>query len=184
MATKSKTDLKDIFGDLSSVMFQKTMIDLAGATPAIDPDYDLPVEVDTLTVQQGDPSINHYKIIGLSGDWFTTSEVGDPEIEFTVPTKNTDVLKLAFGEDAIKSITGATFNGGTYKGSSFNPQKHRVTGSIVLADANKENLMIISNAVLYATPVMADASTKPFCVKFTGGWEVGDKPVIAFLKKT
>lgn len=182
-AMKSKVDLKDIFGDLSSVMFQISEIDLAGETPAIAPEFDLPVEVDTLTVSQGDPNINHYKIIGLAGDWFSTSEVGDPNIEFTVPTKNTDVLKLAFGDDAVKAVTGATFNGGTYAGNALNPQKHRVTGSVVLADANKENLMIISNAVLYATPVYDNASTKPFCVKFTGGWEVGDKPVIAFLKK-
>lgn len=180
---KNKVDLKDIFGDLGSVMFQKEIIDLGAATPAIAPDYDLPVEVDTLTVQQGDPNVNHYKIIGLAGDWFTTSEIGDPNIEFTVPTKNTDVLKLAYGDSAVKAVTGATFGGGTYAGDAVTPQKHRVTGSVILADANKENLMIISNAVLYATPVLADASTKPFCVKFTGGWEAGDKPVIAFLKK-
>lgn len=185
MATKTKVELKSVFGDLSSVMFQKEVIDLSNATPAIAPDFDLPVEVDTLSVSQGDPNINHYKIIGLSGDYFSTSEIGDPNIEFVVPTKNTDVLKLAFGEDAVGSITGATLDSVTYEGDSlFTTKKHKVTGSLVLVDANKENILIISNAVLYATPQYTDAGTKPFAVKFTGGWEATDKPDMAFLKKT
>lgn len=183
MALKTKTDLKDIFNGLSSVMFQEDAIDLSQSTIQIDPDYDLPVTVDTLSFTQDDPTINHYKVIGLEGDWTSSSTSGDVSIQFTVPTKQTDVLKLAYGTSAVVAKTGATYGSGTYNGNAVTFSTHKVTGSIVLEDAEQKNLLILSNVALWAKPLFENASTDPFAIQFTGTVEATGKPDIAFLTK-
>lgn len=186
MALKTKTELKDVFNGLSSVLFQNNPIDLSETTIAINPDYDLPVTVDTLGFTQDDPTINHYKVIGLDGDWTSSSTSGDVSISFTVPTKQTDVLKLAYGNDAVTAKTGATMEGQTgvtYAGNVVTFFTHKVTGSIVLVDAEKKNLLILSNVSLWAKPLYENASTEPFALQFTGTIEATGKPDVAFLSK-
>lgn len=189
MALKTKTDLKDIFNGLSSVLFQETPIDLnpSSGTIAIVPDYDLPVTVDTLSFTQDDPTINHYKVIGLEGDWTSSSTSGDVSLSFTVPTKQTDVLKLAYGTSSVVAKTGATVTGvtglsGTFGGDVVTFSTHKVTGSIVLVDSQQKNLLIMSNVALWAKPLYENASTDPFAIQFTGTIEATGKPDVAFLK--
>ena len=115
MAMKTKQELKDVFNGLSSLLFQKTAVDLdSGSTIALVPDYDLPVTVDTLQLTQDAPTINHYKVIGLDGDWTSSATLGDATFQFVVPTKHTDVLKLAYGDDAVKESVQATLDGFNY----------------------------------------------------------------------
>lgn len=191
MALKTKTDLKDIFNGLSSVLFQQTPIDLApsSGTIAIAPDYDLPVTVDTLSFTQDDPTINHYRVIGLEGDWTSSSTSGDVSLSFTVPTKQTDVLKLAYGASSVVAKTGATVTGvtglsGTFDGDVITFSTHKVTGSIVLVDSEQKNLLIMSNVALWAKPLYENASTDPFAIQFTGTIEATGKPDVAFLKQS
>ncbi len=191
MALKTKTDLKDIFNGLSSVLFQETPIDLApsSGTIAIAPDYDLPVTVDTLSFTQDDPTINHYRVIGLEGDWTSSSTSGDVSLSFTVPTKQTDVLKLAYGASSVVAKTGATVTGvtglsGTFDGDVITFSTHKVTGSIVLVDSEQKNLLIMSNVALWAKPLYENASTDPFAIQFTGTIEATGKPDVAFLKQS
>lgn len=191
MALKTKTDLKDIFNGLSSVLFQETAIDLApsSGTISIVPDYDLPVTVDTLSFTQDDPTINHYKVIGLEGDWTSSSTSGDVSLSFTVPTKQTDVLKLAYGASSVVAKTGATVTGvtglsGTFDGDVITFSTHKVTGSIVLVDSQQKNLLIMSNVALWAKPLYENASTDPFAIQFTGTIEATGKPDVAFLKQS
>ena len=106
---KTKKELKDVFSGLSAVWFQATELDLTNLSGlAIKPDYDLPVKVDSINLEQGDPTIEHYKVVGLPGDWVTSSEPGDIDLSFRVPTKHTDVLKMAYGDDAVKENVTAT----------------------------------------------------------------------------
>jgi len=106
---KTKKELKDVFSGLASLWYQKAELDLSDLTAlTITPEFDLPVKVDTIELEQGDPSIEHYKVIGLPGDWVTSSEPGDIDLSFRVPTKHSDVLKMAYGNDAVKENVNAT----------------------------------------------------------------------------
>src|SRR3712207_7146497 len=91
---------------------------------------------------------SHYKVIGLAGDWTSSAEVGETSIKFTVPTKNTDVLKLGWGADAVKDVTATVANtttlDGTYKGVSLNNKKHKVTGTFVLVNEEETDIMVRS----------------------------------------
>lgn len=190
MSTKSKKELKDVFNGLSSLLYQSSIVDLAQSTLEIKPEYDLPVTVDTLQISQDDPTINHYKVIGLDGDWTSSATLGNMNIKFTVPTKAKEVLVLAYGSDAVKDITslklvtGADETGETYSGVSLNLKKQKVTGTFVLVDEEGVNLMILTNVALWAKPLYENPGTEPFAIQFTGTMEGAGKESIAWLKKT
>ena len=81
MAMKTKVDLKKVFNDPKALLFQKAVVDLASSSITLAPEYDLPVAVDTLQITQDDPTVNHYKIIGLAGDWTSSATIGDTTIQ-------------------------------------------------------------------------------------------------------
>ena len=188
---KTKQELKDVFNGLSSLLYQSVVVDLSQAVLSITPEYDLPVAVDTLQISQEDPTVNHYKVIGLDGDWTSSATLGNMNIQFTVPTKAKEVLKLAYGEDAVKDITKLTINTGDadidnaqgYHGVSLSLKKKKVTGTFVLVDESKENLMIITNVALWAKPLYENPGTEPFAIQFTGTMEGAGSQSIAWLKK-
>ena len=188
---KTKQELKDVFNGLSSLLYQSAVVDLSQATLSITPEYDLPVAVDTLQISQEDPTVNHYKVIGLDGDWTSSATLGNMNIKFTVPTKAKEVLQLAYGEDAVREITKLTINTGDadidnaqgYHGVSLSLKKKKVTGTFVLVDEAKENLMIITNVALWAKPLYENPGTEPFAIQFTGTMEGAGSQSIAWLKK-
>ena len=192
MAMKTKQDLKDVFNGLSSLLYQSAIVDLSQATLSITPEYDLPVTVDTLQISQEDPTINHYKVIGLDGDWTSSATLGNMNIQFTVPTKAKDVLKLAYGEDAVKEITKLTITGtgdtelddsNGFSGTSIMLKKKKVTGTFVLVDEEQTNLMVLTNVALWAKPLYENPGTEPFAIQFTGTMEGAGSHSMAWLKK-
>lgn len=192
MAAKTKQELKDVFNGLSSLLYQSAVVDLSQATLSITPEYDLPVTVDTLQISQDDPTINHYKVVGLDGDWTSSATLGDMSIQFTVPTKAKDVLVLAYGADAVKEITKLTITTGDdeidngelgYKGVSVMLKKKKVTGTFVLVDEEKTNLMVMTNLSLWAKPLYDNPGTEPFAIQFTGTMEGAGCQSMAWLTK-
>ena len=191
MAAKTKQELKDVFNGLSSLLYSSAIADLSLATLSITPEYDLPVTVDTLQITQDDPTINHYKVIGLDGDWTSSATLGDMNIQFTVPTKAKDVLTLAYGADAVKEITKLSLSTGDseldnangYEGVSIQLNKKKVTGTFVLVDEEKENLMVMTNVALWAKPLYENTGTEPFAIQFTGTMEGAGNQSMAWLKK-
>ena len=192
MATKTKQELKDTFNGLSSVLYTDEVVDLSSGTPTITPKYDLPVTVDTLQLSQDDPTVNHYKVIGLDGDWTSSATLGDMTVQFTVPTKAKEVLQLAYGESAVKDITKLTLTTGDaevdnsangYEGVSLMIGKKKVTGTFVLVDEEKKNLMVITNIALWAKPLYENPGTEPFAIQFTGTIDGAGSQSLAWLKK-
>lgn len=192
MATKTKQELKDVFNGLSSVLYTDEVVDLSSGTPTITPKYDLPVTVDTLQLSQDDPTVNHYKVIGLDGDWTSSATLGDMTVQFTVPTKAKEVLQLAYGESAVKDITKLTLTTGDaevdnsangYEGVSLMIGKKKVTGTFVLVDEEKKNLMVVTNIALWAKPLYENPGTEPFAIQFTGTIEGAGSQSLAWLKK-
>ncbi len=192
MALKKMTELKDVFNGISSVMFQTNVI-TSGSTITLNPDYELPVEVDSISISQDDPTINNYRVHGLSIPWTTSAEVGDTNIEFVVPTNHTDVLKLAYGTSAVTSVSasvqtaivgdGGSIAAGTWSGNSVKFNDTKVVGCVAILNQSKDKLLIINNLALYVTPQYDSASTEPYALKFTGSMESGSGGDMIFLSK-
>ena len=189
MAMTTIDKMKDIFVGPKTLLYQSTTIDLSQATFTLEPTLELPVEVDSLKATMEDPTINHYKVIGLAGDWATTSELGDFSVEFVVPSKAKALLTTMFGEDAIGDITGATVStgdtqlDGTYTGVAVETKKYKIQGSIAIVDDTKTNLMVITNLALYATLQYDETGTKPVAFKFAGSIEGAGLKSIAWITK-
>lgn len=188
---KTKQELKDVFNGLSSLLYQSTVVDLSQGTLEVTPEYDLPCTVDTLQISQEDPTVNHYKVIGLDTDWTSSATLGNMTIQFTVPTKKKEVLTLAYGADAVKDITKLTITTGDadidnehgYEGFSIQLKKKKVTGTFILVDEEKENLMVMTNISLWAKPLFENPGTEPFAIQFTGTMEGAGSQSMAWLKK-
>jgi len=189
MAMTTIDKMKDVFVGPKTLLYQPTVIDLAEATFTLEPTLELPVEVDTLKATMEDPTINHYKVIGLAGDWATTSELGDFSVEFVVPSKAKSLLTAMFGEDAVGDVTGATVTTGdtqldsTYTGVAVETKKFKIQGSIAVVDDTKTNIMVVTNLALYATLQWDDTGTKPVAFKFSGSIEGAGLKSVAWLTK-
>ena len=192
MAMKKIEELKDIFVGPKTLLYAKTIADLSKTTLDITPDLELPVEVDSLKATMSDPTVNHYKVMGLAGDWATTSELGDFSVEFVVPSKAKDLLASMFGSDAVGDLTKLTLKttGDTdldatsgFTGTALELKKFKIQGTIIIVDETKTNLMVITNIALYATMQWDEAGTKPVAFKFSGSIEGAGKKSIAWLSK-
>lgn len=192
MAMTTIDKMKDIFNGPKTLLYSKAITDLSKDSVDITPEIELPVEVDSLKATMEDPTINHYKVIGLAGDWATTAELGDFNVEFVVPSKAKDLLKIMFGEDAITELTkvtlkctgDATLDDTTgFAGVAVEPKKFKIKGTIVIVDDEKENLMIVTNIALYATLQWDDTGSKPVAFKFAGSIEGAGMRSIAWLTK-
>ena len=192
MAMTTIDKMKDVFCGPKSLIYSKSITDLSVPTVEITPDVELPVEVDSLKASMADPSINHYKVIGLAGDWATTAELGNFNIEFVVPSKAKNLLKIMFGDDAVGDLTKLTLKEtgdatldaeAGFTGVALEPKKFKVKGTVVIVDDEKENLMVITNIALYATLQWDDTGTKPVAFKFAGSIEGAGKKSIAWLSK-
>lgn len=191
MAMKKIEELKDIFVGPKTLLYAKAITDLSKTTLDITADLELPVEVDSLKATMQDPTINHYKVIGLAGDWATTSELGDFNVEFVVPSKAKDLLAAMFGNDAVSDLTKVTLKTGDtdldattgFTGVALEPKKFKIQGTIVIVDDTKTNVMVITNIALYATLQWDETGTKPVAFKFSGSIEGAGKKSIAWLTK-
>ena len=190
MAMTTIDKMKDIFVGPKTLLYTSVIADLSKTTLEITPEVELPVTVDTLKATMDDPTINHYKVIGLAGDWATTSELGDFNVEFVVPSKAKDLLKVMFGEDAVTDLTKVTLKntGDTaldatsgFTGVAVEPKKFKIKGTIVIVDEQKKNLMVITNIALYATLQWDNSGTEPVAFKFSGSIEGAGKRSIAWL---
>lgn len=191
MAMKKIEELKDLFVGPKTLLYAKAITDLSKATIDITADLELPVEVDSLKATMEDPTINHYKVIGLAGDWATTSELGDFNVEFVVPSKAKDLLAATFGNDAVSELTKVTLKTGNteldattgFTGVALELKKFKIQGTIAIVDDTKTNVMVITNIALYATLQWDETGTKPVAFKFSGSIEGAGKKSIAWLTK-
>jgi len=180
MATKTKSELKDVFNGPSSLLYQSAAL---GNPMVLDPDYDVPVKVDSIEFEQGEPDIEHYKVIGLAGDWVSSSEAGDITISFRVPTKSTDILKLAYGNDAVTSKS-LTYGSGSFTGDGVVLTNKKIVGTWAILNDTGNQLLILNNTALYASMVMDSDAKGVVAIDFNGTIESdGSNPDILFLKK-
>ena len=147
------------------------------------PDLDVPCKVSTLNFEQGEAETEEYKIIGQAGAWVTESEPGEIDLGFRVPSISEDVLKLAFGEDAVSDITGSVDNV-DYEGLALVLKNKKVQGTWMIVNSTKDRIMILNNTILFASLVLDSDAKGVMAVDFKGGLESdGTNPDVIFLKK-
>lgn len=188
MAMKTKSQLADKFSGPSSLLYQKNALTITTSNNAktftVTPDLDVPCKVDSLNFEQGEAEIEEYKVIGLAGAWITDSEPGDIDLGFRVPSISEDVLKMAFGDDAVSAISGKVDNV-DYTGLALILKNKKVTGTWLIVNNTKDRIMIINNTALFASLVLDSDAKGVIAVDFNGSIESdGTNPDVIFLKKS
>lgn len=180
MTMKSKTDLKDVFSGLSSILMKNG--ESADFTTFV-PDYDMPVTVDSLSMTQEAPTLNHNKVHGLQSDWAVTATAGNFTFSATVPSVSTDVVGFFMG--TTTPVATAAINSVNYTGVAASLTANKIVVSIALISEDKSHCVAINRMALYATPLFENASTTPFGFKLTGSIELTDtsENSVWFLKK-
>ncbi len=186
MAVKTKAELADKFSGASSLLYQSAKLTISeqGVISGLAPQLDVPVKVDSLNFEQGEPDIEHYKVIGLAGDWVQSAEPGDITLGFRVPTKSVDVLEMAYGEDAVKKNITATLKGFNYSGNGLILKNKKVVGTWIIVNDTEDQVVIINNATLYASLVLDQDAKGVIAIDFNGSIESdGSTPDVLFLTK-
>lgn len=180
--------LKEIFNDPATILFSNTVYDLTSGTAEaplkLSFDYKLPVTVDTLQVTQDDPTINHYKIIGLSGDWTTSATLGDVTIQMTIPNVCKEALVMCFGTDNVKEIENVQIGDDKFKGQGVVLKKHKIGGTLAIVASDDVNIMLVVGTALYGKLLYENPGTDPFAIQINGGVETDEaKPTISWIHK-
>ena len=185
---KTKKQLKDVFNGPSSLLYVSdplTITEVEGVKTFSDvtPELDVPCKVDSLNFEQGEADIVEYKVIGLNGAWVSDSEAGDIDLSFRVPSIHEDVLKMAFGNDAVEAISGNVDNV-AYQGLGLILKDKQVNGTWLILNKAKDRLMILNNTALYASLKLDTDAKGVAAVDFNGTIESdGTNPDVIFLKK-
>lgn len=186
MAMKSKQELKEVFSGLSSIMLVKGGItDFA----TVEPDFDLPVTVDSLNLSQAEPTLNRTKVHGLQADWAVTSTAGDITFAATVPSISEDLVSFFLGE--ANKVATSTVNGQEYSGISVTLNSKKINAGFALLSEDGEKCILVKKMAIYARPLFENASTTPFAFALSGTIEIEDGAAstaasddnIAFLTK-
>lgn len=183
----TKDQLAEKFSGANSLLYQKSalVITEAGGKKSFtaSPEIDVPCKVDTLNFEQGEASKEEYNIIGQAGAWIVESEPGEIEIGFRVPSIHKDILKLAYGEDAVSDIE-ASVDSEDWEGVALKLNNKKVEGTWMILNNSKDRLMIINNSVLFASLVLDSDAKGVMAVDFNGSLESdGTNPDVIFLKK-
>ena len=135
------------------------------------------------TYNGGTPSIEHYKVHGINGDWTSRMTPGDTEINLFIPCVDSEVLGACgftavtvAAADAAKVIVADSDNG-DYKftpkastaGISFAETQKAFTVGIAAANDEGTKLFAIKKVKLLASILFDAADTaKPIGITLTG----------------
>ena len=182
MAAKKKSELKDVFIGVSQVMLKLGGInDFA----SVEPEMEVPVTVDTLTLSMGEPTLNRVKVHGLQTDWAVTSTPGDFEFACTVPSTHPVLLEYFFGE--ANNIASAEVNGATYKGVSLTVKNVQRDMGIVIINEAEDKCVLFKKMTVTPALAFENGSTEPIGIKLTGTLVAGEgsnDDDVAFLNNT
>ena len=187
---KTKSQLKEVFNGPSSLLYLSSPLTIttdgngAKTFSALTPELDVPCKVDTLNFEQSEATVEHYKVIGLTGDWVSDSEAGEISLSFRVPSVHEDILKMAFGADAVNNISGSV-DSVNYSGLSLILKDKKVEGTWIIMNKAKNRLMILNNTALFASLKLDSDAKGVAAIDFNGTIESdGANPDVIFLKKT
>lgn len=182
MATAiQKTNLKDVFIGISQVLIKKGGI---SDFTNVEPEYEIPVTVDSLSLSMGEASLNRVKVHGLQSDWAVTSTPGDFEFSCTIPSTHQTLLEYFFGEANI--IESSKVNGVDYTGVSLTVKNVQRDMGLILINEAEDKCVLFKKMTVSPTLAFENGSTEPIGIKLTGTLVVGDDSDaddVAFLSK-
>lgn len=181
MAALSKNDLKDVFIGLSQILVKE-----GGITDftSVEPEYEIPVTVDSLSLSMGEATLNRVKVHGLQTDWAVTSQAGDFEFACTIPSTHKTLLQFFFGE--ANNIANSTVNGKNYSGVSLTVKNVQRDLGIILVNEAEDKCVLFKKMTVTPALAFENGSTEPIGIKLTGTLVAGggsDDDDVAFLSK-
>ena len=181
MAAVSKNDLKDVFIGLSQILVKE-----GGITDftSVEPEYEIPVTVDSLSLTMGEATLNRVKVHGLQTDWAVTSTPGDFEFSCTIPSTHKTLLQFFFGE--ANNISESTVNGARFKGVSLTVKNVQRDLGIVLINEAEDKCVLFKKMTVTPALAFENGSTEPIGIKLTGTLVAGEGTSdddVAFLSK-
>ena len=138
---------------------------------------ELPVAQDGgFTYNGGTPSIDHYKVHGITGDWTSRMTPGDTEINLFIPTVDKEVLDACGFTTKTQggSVTVRDPNLGDYKfvtssGYAFAETQKAFKVGIAAVNDEGTKMFAIKNVKLLASVLFDAADTaKPIGITLTG----------------
>jgi hypothetical protein len=149
------------FGDSFSIPSGKTLTEV-------------PVAQDGgFTYTGGEPSIEHYKIHGLTADWTSRTTPGETSVNLFVPSVSKAQLQL-FGFTVTDKNSGTIAGKSITSGFVFAETSLAVTLGIAAINDEGNKLFGIKAAKLSATIVFDEAnSAKPIGISLTGSTSKG-----------
>ena len=134
---------------------------------------EIPVAEDGgFTYTGGEPSIEHYKIHGLTADWTSRTTPGETQVNLFVPSITKSLLEL-FGFK-VKDASGSAAGKSITSGFMFAETSLAVNLGIAAINDEGNKLFGIKAAKLSATIVFDEAnSAKPIGISLTGSTSAG-----------
>lgn len=181
--TKGLSDLKTLFNDVEEVYYKSTEIkstDLAAS--ALTVDMELPVLEDGLNLDTGAADVTQIKL--TTGTIWTSKVVkGDSDISLQVASIAGVVNDLFLSKGkAVASATGL-IDGSTYKGSGYNLNPKKVTGSLILPSNDRNTIIVLANVEMYAS-LAADGDNPAYFNVTVSPMANSDGDEIIILEKT
>lgn len=171
--TKKFTMQDDVFDGISAVFAVGgglgDELSFANAT-------EFPVSDDSgFNFDTGQPSIEHFKVKGMSTDWVNTFTPGDGEITLEIPCHNTNILTLVGMEGTAVSITlpeGMAKGGTAATGKGYPVTQKAVYLGLGILNETEDKLLFIKKSKFMAQLILG-SDNKPLCVVLTGAIAAG-----------
>ena len=120
----------------------------------------------------GTPSVDRYRIHGLSTPWAMKTTPGDTEVNLFVPQVTEALLKL-FGFESVTAGTSSILSK-SWKGVTFKDSAHEVILGLAAVNRTVDQLFGIKYLQGLASLVFDDAnSAKPIGIQLTGSTASG-----------
>lgn len=134
---------------------------------------EVPVAEDSgFTYSGGTPSVDRYRIHGLSTPWAMKTTPGDAEISLFIPQVTKELLEL-FGFESVANTT-ATILSKNWTGVTFKDSAHEVVLGLAAINRTQDQLFGIKFLQGLASLVFDDAnSAKPIGIQLTGSTASG-----------
>lgn len=160
--TTGLTSLKTLFNSVDEIYYRSselTASDLAGESLAFD--MELPVLEDGVTFDTGENDVTQIKLT-TGTIWTTKIARGDADISFQVASVAGDVNDLFLTKVSSVSASSVIIDGSTYEGAGYSLAPKKVTGSLLMYSEDKQTVIGLASAEIYAHFVAADGDNPAY----------------------
>ena len=143
-----------------------------------------------VSINGGSPSTSVFRVHGLNAPWTSHITPGDAEVTLQVPTYDSNVLALLYGNAydsnnfTVTVPTGVVGNDTSLVGKSFAFPEKAVNLGLLIINDTEDKALFIKKVKLLASPQF-DGEDTPYVVNMTGTVASGgDTDAMAILEKS